>query len=46
MNGQEMEVKDSFNYLEDTLNSKGDNLAMIDERIKSSAGSTAELISL
>ena len=38
MNGQEMEVKDSFRYLGDIFSSKGDNMAMIEERIKRSVG--------
>ena len=46
MNGQKMEVKDSFRYLGDIFSSKGDNLAVIEERIKRSVGSTTELISL
>ena len=46
VNGQEMEVKDSFRYLGDIFSSKGDNMAMIQERIKRSVGSTIELISL
>ena len=43
MNGQEMEVKDSFRYLGYIFSSKGDNVS---ERIKRSVGSTIELISL
>ena len=46
VNGQEMEVKDFFRYLGDIFSSKGDNMAMIEERIKRSVGSTIELISL
>ena len=41
-----MEVKDSFRYLGDIFSSKGDNMAMIEERIKRSVVSTTELISL
>ena len=41
-----MEVKDSFRYLGDIFSSKGDNMAMIEKRMKRSVGSTIELISL
>ena len=34
VNGQEMEVKDSFRYLGDIFSSKGDSMALIEERIK------------
>ena len=44
MNCQEMEVKDSFRYLGDIFSSIGDNMAMTEERIKRSVGSTIELI--
>ena len=46
VNGQEMEVKDSFRYLGDIFSSKGGSMAMIEEKIKRSVGSTIELISL
>ena len=46
VNGQEMEVKNPFRYLGEIVSSKGDNLAMTDERIKRSVSSTIELISL
>ena len=46
VNGQEMEVKNSFRYLGYIFSSKGDNMAMTEERIKMSVGSTTELISL
>ena len=39
MNGQEMEVKDSFRYLGDIFSFKGDNMAMTEERIKKVSGS-------
>ena len=46
VNSQEMEVKDSFRYLGDIFSSKDDNMAMIEDGIKRSVGSTTELISL
>ena len=46
VNGQETVSKDSFRYLRAIFSSKGDNMAMIGERIKRSVGSTIDLISL
>ena len=34
VNGQEIEVKDSLRYLGVIFSSKGDNMAMTEERIK------------
>ena len=38
MNGQEIEVKDSFRYLGNIFSSTGDNMTMIEERIERSVG--------
>ena len=43
VNGQDMEAKDSFRYLADIFSSKGDNMAMIEEKIKRFVGSTIEI---
>ena len=41
-----MKVEESFGYLGDTFNSKGDNVALCKHRVDKSMGSTIEIISL
>ena len=44
VNGQEMEVNDSFRCLGDIFSSKDDSLAMIEERVNRSVGLTVKLV--
>ena len=44
--GEPMKVEESFKYLGDTFNSKGDNVAFCKHRVDQSVGSTIEIISV
>ena len=44
--GEPMKVEETFKYLGDTFNSKGDNVALCKHRVDKSVGSIIEIISL